>query len=75
MRASAVAANVLVIHMLGDALSPTVIGSISDASSLGRAIVVNAFVIALAGAILLLGAGVLRKDMEAIAAGKLAAER
>lgn len=65
MRASAVAINVLIIHMLGDALSPWLIGRLSDRYSLSMAIVVNIGVIALAAAILLLGAGTLRRDLEA----------
>ena len=69
MRASAIAVNVLVIHMLGDALSPWLIGKVSDHSDLGTGIVLNCGAIALAGAILVAGAGVLRRDMETIAAG------
>jgi predicted MFS family arabinose efflux permease len=69
MRASAIAVNVLVIHMLGDALSPWLIGKVSDASSLGTAVVLNCAAIALAGLILVGGAGILRRDMDAIAAG------
>lgn len=65
MRASAVAVNVLIIHMLGDALSPWLIGRLSDRYSLSMAIVVNIGVIALAAAILLFGAGTLRRDLEA----------
>ncbi len=74
MRASAVALNVLLIHMLGDAISPALIGAISDAWSLGTAIVVNSFVIALAGTILMLGRSALRRDMEAIAARRSPAD-
>ncbi len=65
MRASAVALNVLIIHLLGDAISPTVIGAISDASSLGQAIVANSLVIALAGLIFVFGASTLRRDLAA----------
>ena len=70
MRASAIAVNVLIIHMLGDALSPWLIGLVSDASSLGTGIVLDCVAIAVAGAILVAGAGVLRRDMEAIGAGR-----
>jgi len=75
MRASAIAINVLVIHMLGDALSPWLIGKVSDLSDLGTGIVFNCGAIALAGAILVGGANVLRRDMEAIAAGRSPAAR
>ena len=60
MRASAIAVNVLVIHMLGDALSPWLIGKVSDASSLGMGVLLDCVAIAVAGAILFAGAGVLR---------------
>ena len=75
IRASAIAVNVLVIHLLGDALSPWLIGRVSDASDLGTGIVLNCGAIALAGAILVAGAGVLRRDMEAIGAGRSPLER
>jgi MFS family permease len=39
-RASAVAISILSIHLLGDVLSPPLIGFISDRSSLGRAVLV-----------------------------------
>jgi predicted MFS family arabinose efflux permease len=38
MRASAIALSVFAIHVLGDALSPYLIGAISDAASLGEAL-------------------------------------
>ncbi|HEU4643064.1 MAG TPA: MFS transporter [Gemmatimonadaceae bacterium] len=38
MRASAMALSIFVIHVLGDVPSPWLIGKISDASSLGRAV-------------------------------------
>ena len=75
MRASAIAVNVLAIHMLGDAISPWLIGKVSDASDLGTGIVLNCGAIALAGLILVAGAGVLRRDMDAIAAGLSPARR
>ncbi|AKU90333.1 spinster family MFS transporter [Vulgatibacter incomptus] len=64
MRASAVAINVLVIHMLGDAISPWLIGQVSDASSLGSAVRLNCAMIAVAGVILVAGAPVLRRQMD-----------
>lgn len=75
MRASAVAVNVLFIHLLGDALSPTVIGWISDQSTLGDAVLLLGGVFGIAGLILLAGSGVLKRDMEFIAAGGRAADR
>ncbi len=37
-RASAIALSVFAIHLLGDALSPPLIGALSDAASLGQAV-------------------------------------
>ncbi|WNG20086.1 spinster family MFS transporter [Cystobacter fuscus] len=53
-RAFAMGLNVLFIHMLGDALSPTVIGKLADVSSLGLAIQVNAIPVLLGGLALLM---------------------
>jgi len=55
-RAFAMGLNVLCIHMLGDAISPTLIGRIADVSSLTRAIEVNAVPVLFGGMALLLGA-------------------
>lgn len=63
MRASAVAINVLVIHLLGDAISPWLMGLVSDSSSLGRAVLLDCGMIAVAGLVLVLGAGSLRREM------------
>lgn len=63
MRASAVAVNVLFIHMLGDAISPWLIGRVSDASGLGNAVLLNCGMIGVAGLILVAGRGVLRRDL------------
>ena len=64
-RAFAMGLNVLIIHLLGDAASPTVIGWIGDHSSLETAIRVNAAPVMLGGAVLLLGVKMLVKDGEA----------
>jgi MFS family permease len=53
-RAFAMGLNVLFIHMLGDALSPTVIGKLADVSSLALAIQVNAIPVLLGGLALLM---------------------
>ncbi len=50
-RATAVALNILVIHLLGDVPSPPLIGRISDSTSLGTAFKVLPVMMALAGAI------------------------
>lgn len=39
-RASAVALSILAIHLLGDVLSPSLIGALSDVSSLGTAVMI-----------------------------------
>jgi MFS transporter, Spinster family, sphingosine-1-phosphate transporter len=39
-RASAVALSILTIHLLGDVLSPSIIGALSDLSSLGAAVMI-----------------------------------
>jgi len=59
-RAFAMGINVLLFHLLGDALSPTVIGAIAKRFSLEVAIEVNAMPVLIGGLILLLGARRLR---------------
>ncbi|HEX8820186.1 MAG TPA: MFS transporter [Archangium sp.] len=53
-RAFAMGLNVLFIHMLGDAISPTAIGKVADLSSLGFAIELNALPVLLGGLALLM---------------------
>lgn len=48
-RATAVAVNILVIHLLGDVPSPPLIGRLSDATSLGTAFLVLPVMMAVAG--------------------------
>jgi predicted MFS family arabinose efflux permease len=56
IRASAIAANLLVIHLLGDALSPSVIGYVSDRShSLQNGFLAAIFALVISSAILLFG--------------------
>lgn len=64
MRSTAVAVNVLVIHMLGDAISPFLMGAISDATgSLVYGLLLAALMIAVGGAILVASAPVLRRAL------------
>ena len=60
-RAFAMGLNVLCIHMLGDAISPTLIGQIADMASLHTAIAINAVPVLLGGLALLLGAKLFRE--------------
>lgn len=60
-RAFAFSINTMMLHLLGDAASPTVIGWISDQSSLGRAIQLNAVPVLAGGLVLLLGSRMLSR--------------
>ena len=67
MRAAAFALNILVIHALGDVLSPVVIGLLSDwFRNIGAAFVVVSLMFPVAGALWLAGARHLQRDMEAL---------
>jgi MFS family permease len=67
MRAAAFALNILVIHALGDVISPVVIGFLSDwLNDVGRAFVVVALMFLLAGGLWLAGARHLQRDTDAI---------
>jgi len=67
MRAAAFALNILVIHALGDVISPVVIGFLSDwFHNLGKAFVVVALMFLVAGALWLAGARYLQRDTDAI---------
>ncbi|HSP81957.1 MAG TPA: MFS transporter, partial [Myxococcaceae bacterium] len=59
-RAFAMGLNVLCIHLLGDALSPTLIGQVADQSTLGTAIELNALPVLLGGGALLVAGRQLR---------------
>lgn len=48
-RASAVALEIFAIHALGDAISPYLIGAVSDASSLAQAVKIVPFAVVLSG--------------------------
>lgn len=61
MRSSAAAANILAIHLLGDAISPPIVGALSDATgSLSLAVAANALPLLAGGVALLWGARALR---------------
>ena len=55
IRATAIAVNLLIIHLLGDALSPFVIGYISDHSSLQTGFIAAVVAVGLSAAILFYG--------------------
>jgi MFS transporter, Spinster family, sphingosine-1-phosphate transporter len=48
-RACAVAVSIFAIHLLGDAISPPLIGSLADIVGLGRAVLIVPSVVALSG--------------------------
>ena len=56
IRSTALAVNVFVIHLLGDAFSPTLIGRISDKTGLQTAFTAAFFAAALSGVLFLYGA-------------------
>lgn len=65
MRATALGLALLLAHLLGDASAPTIIGLISDRTSLGTALLVTApTFLFLAGLICLLGLKTVRRDMQ-----------
>lgn len=59
-RASAVALCVLVIHLLGDVFSPSIIGKLSDLSSLGNAVMIVPGAVAVSAVLWLVAAKVAR---------------
>jgi MFS family permease len=64
MRATAIGLALLLAHLLGDAAAPTIIGLISDRSTLGTALIVTApTFLFLAGLVCLLGLKTVAKDM------------
>jgi predicted MFS family arabinose efflux permease len=63
MRATAMALNILFIHLLGDAISPVMIGRVSDlTNSLTTGMLVGSAAIPLGGLVLLFGANHLAED-------------
>jgi hypothetical protein len=69
VRASAFALNIFVIHALGDAISPFVIGAIADQSSLSTAILIVTLLVPVSGAFWLWGARYLKRDTDRIESG------
>jgi MFS transporter, Spinster family, sphingosine-1-phosphate transporter len=55
IRATAIGVNLFVIHLLGDAMSPTIIGAISDRSSLRLGFSATLFAMLLSAAVLFIG--------------------
>jgi MFS transporter, Spinster family, sphingosine-1-phosphate transporter len=67
MRAAGFALNILVIHALGDVISPVVIGLLSDwLQDIGKAFLAVGVMFLVAGALWLFGARHLQRDMEAL---------
>ncbi|MBC8106023.1 MAG: MFS transporter [Anaerolineae bacterium] len=75
MRATAFALNILVIHTLGDAISPSLLGATAGTFSWNVAFFVVAAVMALAGALWLWGARYLQADTLAAEADPATTER
>ena len=62
MRATAFAINILVIHALGDVISPPIIGAVADFSSLQTSMLITSFFVVIGGVIWLFGARYLDDD-------------
>ena len=56
IRATAISVNLFVIHLLGDAFSPAIIGKLSDATNLRTGLSITLITLALSGIILFIGA-------------------
>ena len=64
IRATGFAVNIFVIHLLGDAISPTVVGWIADRRDINAGFEFMAGIMALGGLLWLWGARYLRRDTE-----------
>jgi len=64
IRAGAFAINILLIHALGDAISPALIGKIADVSSLKVGFLVMSVIMAIGGLLWLAGAAYLERDTD-----------
>ncbi len=69
IRATAFAINILIIHALGDAISPLIIGFVADLSSLQTAFIGVSLLIPVSGFLWLLGARYLDEDTARAEAG------
>jgi MFS family permease len=72
LRPAAFALNILIIHALGDAISPWVLGYVADLSSLERAMELIAALILVAGAVWVAGARHLDADTSRVTKGESA---
>jgi MFS family permease len=68
IRATAFAINILIIHALGDAISPLIIGFVADLSSLQTAFVGVSFLIPVSAVLWVLGAKYLDEDTRKVEA-------
>jgi MFS family permease len=66
LRSTAVAMNLLLVHLLGDALSPSLIGWISDRSNLGYAVALSAGPVLMGGVVLALGAASVNRSQQGL---------
>jgi hypothetical protein len=64
VRSTAFALNILIIHLLGDAISPPVVGLIAGHSSSATAFVVISAMMLVSGSFWLWGARFLERDMK-----------
>jgi len=71
LRSTAVAANIVIIHILGDAPSPYLIGQVSDLSSLQGGILLAVAAMLVSGLLLLWGSRWLPGDLERVAGKSL----
>jgi MFS family permease len=67
-RASAIALSMFTIHLLGDVPSPTLIGWLSDLSSLGKAVLIVPIAVVVSGVLWLVSARVARSATRAMPA-------
>ncbi len=67
MRAGAFAINIFLIHVLGDIISPPIVGAISDITNLKTALIITMPIVTVAsGAAYLWGMRYLERDMESV---------
>jgi hypothetical protein len=75
VRGTAFAINVLVIHALGDAISPTLIGAVADRSNLQLAFLLTSGMIVLGAVLWLMGARTLDADTARVEGGPTPEDR